>query len=322
MGDLPMTGMPSGFSKSIMAAAPYESRPPSPPYIHVPLTTLREMTLDPFLGNLATLGITAAEYSIITNNGTPQQASDPSEEWTYESRREAQAVVDWLYLGPHSASRDQAFLEREGITMILAVGYASDITKPTTLVTLGPTAATRALGIMMDRVDVKSMHNLTRVYTTAAKKINDHILEVHRSQADSGAVVSHRRGKVLVVCESGNDRSAMVVTAYLMVMFGLDLITTVSYVTMKRFSAMYDEDSKRLLVAWHDILAAQRSVTAQVMASTACKDARSEPRKRGIEMMFDGHQCGGSGQDERMDRNDDESRFGNRNFVPFMDTGN
>ncbi|KAM0283110.1 hypothetical protein ACHAQH_002714 [Verticillium albo-atrum] len=280
------------------------------------------MTLNPSMGNLATLGITPEEYQIITKNGTPQHAHDLSDDWTYATRRQAQEVLDWLYLGPHAASRDRAFLEREGITLILAVGYASDLTTPSPLMIMGPTAATRALGIPVDRIDVKSMHHLAKIYTAAARKINDHVLDVHRSQVNSGEAAPFKRGKVLVICETGNDRSAMVVAAYLMVMFGLDLLTTFNYISMKRFSAMYDEDSKRLLVAWHDILEAQRSVTAEQIASPASKNPENGPRKRGIETTFDDYRLGAEGECEGMDVADDESRFGNRTFTPFMDTNN
>ncbi|KAM0328048.1 hypothetical protein ACHAQA_005450 [Verticillium albo-atrum] len=281
------------------------------------------MTITPSLGNIGILGITVEELEIITYNGKPQHAVDKSEKWTYASRRDAQSILDWLYLGPSTASRDQAFLQREGITMVLAVRHASDMTTPNTLGIMGPTAATRALGIPVERIDVKSTHHLIKVFTSAVKKINSHLLDVHQRQINSDAPLPFERGKVLVICETGNDRSAIVVAAYIMIMFGMDLLRTIAFVTMKRFSSTFDEESKRLLRSWLDILTAESSVNAEKMASGASPGPTNATRKRGIEAMFDVAMQDDEDDDvgERMDITDDQSRFGNRSFVPFIDAG-
>ena len=42
-------------------------------------------------------------------------------EWQYEQRHQAQQILPFLYLGPVAAARDVDFLQRSGITMVLAV---------------------------------------------------------------------------------------------------------------------------------------------------------------------------------------------------------
>ena len=42
-------------------------------------------------------------------------------EWQYEQRHQAQRILSFLYLGPVAAARDATFLQRSGITMVVAV---------------------------------------------------------------------------------------------------------------------------------------------------------------------------------------------------------
>ena len=42
-------------------------------------------------------------------------------EWKYEQRHQAQQILPFLFLGPVASARDVAFLQRSGITMVLAV---------------------------------------------------------------------------------------------------------------------------------------------------------------------------------------------------------
>ena len=44
-------------------------------------------------------------------------------DWKYEQRHQAQRILPFLYLGPVAAARDVAFLQRSGITMVVAVRY-------------------------------------------------------------------------------------------------------------------------------------------------------------------------------------------------------
>jgi len=48
-------------------------------------------------------------------------------DWKYEARREAQAVLPFLYLGPNAVTRDVTFLQQAGITSILTVRHANGL---------------------------------------------------------------------------------------------------------------------------------------------------------------------------------------------------
>ena len=67
-------------------------------------------------------------------------------------------------------------------------------------------------------------------------------------------------GKVLVYCESGNDRSAALVAAYIMEMYGLDLVRTIQLLQNQRFCVAFDDEMKALLGNYADLLAARRDV--------------------------------------------------------------
>jgi protein tyrosine/serine phosphatase len=70
-------------------------------------------------------------------------------------------------------------------------------------------------------------------------------------------------GKVLVFCESGNDRSATVVTAYLMVLYGLGAVEAMQLVQSQRFCLAIEDGSKNMLQTFEDILKAKRDVAIE-----------------------------------------------------------
>jgi hypothetical protein len=66
--------------------------------------------------------------------------------------------------------------------------------------------------------------------------------------------------KVLVFCESGNERSAAVVIAYIMVMLNLDAVRATYAVQQHRFCVSIEDPMKRILAAFESILLAKRDV--------------------------------------------------------------
>ncbi|ROT40543.1 phosphatases II [Sodiomyces alkalinus F11] len=316
---------------SATATAPYTQRPPSPPHIHIPLYTYRDMIFLPSNANLAALGLTQDDMSVITDGYTPQMAdNDPTVSWSYESRRSAQRILDWLYLGPSSAARDLDFLKKEEITMVLAIRYAVDgCARAMSFLNVGFTPATRDLGIAVECVEVKSAHHLAAAFPAIIRKINDHILAFHR-QPDMGPIappggVSARpsRGRVLVVCETGNERSGTVVAAYLMAMFNVGVVEAICFLNIHRLSASLTAEPKHLLTAWEDILKAERVVSAsqldiQQRGSSGTASA-SVSRKRSIGATFDDDEDVAM-QENQLATQDDRQRFGCRTFTPFADT--
>ncbi|KAB5545937.1 hypothetical protein GE09DRAFT_1133032 [Coniochaeta sp. 2T2.1] len=332
------------------------ARPPSPPYIHIPsndflndiiaippitVTNPSQPSFD--LGVPGTF-ISRHDVQIITQD--LPQVSPRSTDWTYESRRQAQPILSYLYLGPASVARDHAFLRSEGITLLLA---ARD-TRQALARLLGVSKSAAQLGIAADYVDVSDRAELIASFPLAVSKINAHLLE-HGG-----------RGKVLVCCETGNERGAALVAAYVMTMYDADLVKTVQFIHHRRICANFDDDFKFLLRSYGDIVAARRTVgmavhqqlqqqenqpgavmlapaPAPVAAAAAGGSigvgGRSKTSKRGIEEtemdededLDDRHaaRAGVGGDGSREDRvlrnkNTDAARFSGRHLTPFVDT--
>lgn len=254
-------------------------RMPSPPRVVVPLAVLdrhfcpereAEVKLKPIssstypdneFGPVDFLGAFPQRNMVL---GTDQN------DWTYEKRRQAQRIGPFLYLGPAGAARDMAFLREEGITMLLAV--RSTISAQAGLLNCRRTAA--ALGIDFNSVDVTGGPELIASFPRAIRMINSHMFEMYSRRAANlsanmedmalregpGDEFGANFGAVLVYCETGNERSAAVVTAYLIAMFSLTISQAVQVITAKRFCIALDDDMKRLLTSYVDLLAAKREV--------------------------------------------------------------
>ncbi|KAK4199455.1 protein-tyrosine phosphatase-like protein [Triangularia verruculosa] len=248
------------IAEGVVRSAETMCRPPSPPYIHVPpfsprttnpatmLMHLSPSELAPYAGG----GDLSDEelrqlFSYLDN----QQAIDSSHAWQYAHRRLAQPILDFLYLGPASAARDRDFLREKGITLILGIrdsrytGMLKSIER-----------AAEEVGISADTIDVPPMQPLVGLFGIAIQKINAHLVAVARSSP-----LGHRKGRVLVVCETGNERSATFLAAYLMSMFSLDLVQAIQFVTLQRFCVSFSDTDKLVLRTYQDILQAKRDVT-------------------------------------------------------------
>lgn len=292
------------------------------------------MQLLPSFENFDPSQLTGHDLHIITGSTTRKatlKASDYEEEWKYENRREAQAILNFLYLGPTSVIRDHAFLQREGITMMLVVRpLAMQVPE-----LLGVKNASNALGIPVHYIPVDGLFGpdgLIHGFSNTIKLINNHLLSVYQSQASSnngnGQICvrpdTFRHGKVLVTCDSGNDGSAAIVAAYIMSFLGMDMVNTVQLMTPKRFSCSFGEDTKRMLKSWEDILLATSMVAQDKHHRVADGMQRAENpnntsiTKRGLddmmEMNLDDCQC-----DDAVSISD-RDRFMERGpFVPFVE---
>ncbi|KXX74542.1 Serine/threonine/tyrosine-interacting protein [Madurella mycetomatis] len=355
----------SPLQPTVLATAPFTTRPPSPPYIHVPTVTHRPnspgfinspaatattttssttaatennssssnnnnnndnasanrqlsnvlMCITPSPAAIFALpspaDLTPADLAVITSDGRAQAALDPAANaWVYESRRRAQPVLDYLFLGPASAAKDGEFLGREAISMVLAARDAR-FAVPTGSVGAARARELAAAGVAVESVDVGGPAG-------------------GRSLAERG----EEEGRVLVCCETGNDRSAAIVAAYLMAIYGLDTVQAVQFVQLQRFCVALGDDVKFLLQAYGDILKARTDVARMAeggasqtemevqmqragaeMTAAAAAAAKAQPQfKRRIEEM---RMEDGEG-DEVMSEMDDE-RYSSRNFAPFVE---
>ncbi|OIW28361.1 phosphatases II [Coniochaeta ligniaria NRRL 30616] len=296
------------------------ARPPSPPYIHIPTvadqdnavtlnpittTSSSSTTFDLGLGN----HISRADVLTITQNRV--QLSPRTQEWTYESRRQAQPILSFLYLGPASVARDTAFLRRAGITMLLAARDSRQAAAR--LLAVSKSAA--ELGLDADYVDVAGRAELISGIPLAVGKINQHLL-------GRGG-----QGKVLVCCETGNERSAALVAAYIMTMYDADLVRALQFIHYRRFCTNFDDDIKFLLRSYGDIVAARRMVDGGGLVQQQ-QQGRQENQQR-LAVGEGKKQAKRGISDTSMDEDEeladgpesDLQRFSGRHLTPFVDSG-
>ncbi|OAA58102.1 Dual specificity phosphatase, catalytic domain protein [Niveomyces insectorum RCEF 264] len=242
------------------AAAPLNA----PPYSAANPSGIK--TIWPSQHHAAVLGLTAAQLRAITD-GQPEMVHRDIGGWLYDMRRSAQRILRFLYLGPASAARDKDFLRREGITLLLAARDARFA--QTRLLSTESTA--QEVGIAAANIDVSSNEALVRVLPDAIRIINNHLLtQVGRPGPHGGG------GKVLVFCETGNDRSAAVVVAYVLSMYHLTLVEALQFVCNRRFCLSINEGTKRMLLSYSEILAAQTDVARQQADAVALQEGNNQ----------------------------------------------
>jgi hypothetical protein len=324
------------FIEHTRRADTYSLRAPETPHIHIP-TVPSEVKLElPAYHGLGGEDLTSEELKNVAQ--VRHVVVDQTSKWKYEWRRCAQAILPFLYLGPSTATKDKVFLQGAGITMLLVIRD----TKSAQARLLSADKVAQELGIASVAIDVAGAQELIAAFPSAIKTINEHLLSVYRGQdvnaSDSanGSVTinrdTFRRGKVLVFCESGNERSACVVVAYLMAIYGMDIVYAVQFVQSQRFCVGLDDAMKGILWSWNEILRARRDVRdAQYQMNTASRNANNQvqaPAPDGS-VTFSTEPKNGKRQledtvDDEMEvegsRELDRDRFeGRRPFAPFLD---
>lgn len=327
-------GFTPGFSHAVVVPAElaprtayYSLAPPSPPSIHVPHTLGSEGIVLPAYEGVGGEDLTQEDLRKIAQ--VTHTAVDQTRNWKYENRREAQLITPFLYLGPSVAAKDIKFIQVEGITMLLVI---RDTMSAQARMLSGDKVANQ-LGIASAAVDVSGSQELIAAFPRAIKIINEHLLSIYRQQAltgtghsDGNIIIDQstfKRGKVLVFCESGNERSACVVAAYMMAVYGMDLVAAIQFVQSQRFCIALDDQMKGLLLSFQDILEAQRFVQKAKSTGLTPVSAVPDPglfdpgrrnSKRHIDDTID--------KDMEVDASGemDDGRFeGRTSFRPFRD---
>lgn len=278
-------------------------RIPTPPRIVVPPPMLNANSLPQITLNAikdASFLNTISYNNIITQNALL--------EWKYERRREAQLVLPYLFMGPLTAAKDEAYLRKEGITLLLGVRQKG----PYKEVMAGAMRKAREIGIESHTVDLSSNQDLIHSFPETSMLIYSHVATRYQQTG--------QLGKALVFCESGNERSAGVVAAYLMETHeDVDYIKAMQLVQAQRFCVNFDDSMKRLLQGYWDILCARRAVAAgqanggaagSGMTNGHANGMATKP-KRGLERDDDDMMEGAE--------MDDVERFEGRTFAPFTD---
>ena len=170
----------------------------------------------------------------------------------------------------------------------------------------------KQLGIEAAHVDVTDTQHLTHRLRDAVNIINEHLVSQYRKcrTADPEEKVW---GKVLIFCESGNERSATVAAAYLMAMFEVDLISTIQYIQAQRFCVAFDDGLKNLLMSFQQLVEAEK-MTLRARLQIQSQVLKAQVKRSRDDMDED--------MDMELDQADDEARFdGRRVFAPFTDNG-
>jgi hypothetical protein len=261
-------------------------------------------------------------------------AYDLTKEWSYFQRRSAQEIVPYLFLGPATAKTPQFFAENE-ITLILAIRDTSQAEAGV----LGPGKVASELGIEFQSVDIANQQEFIKAFGTVNRIINEHLLCVYREQKkrdpeslvqqkdSNGRIIDTVKGKVLVYCETGNERSATVVAAYLMSMYGLTVIHAVQFVASQRFCIAIDDKALNLLVSFHDIIKAKRDVMTIPRVQVPMPFI---PGRFGTN-AFSSYEIPSGDKAKRVyndtiedmdmaEADDDAERFNGRNSAPFVDS--
>ncbi|KAM0263009.1 hypothetical protein ACHAQJ_001387 [Trichoderma viride] len=304
-------------NRALVASSSYSYRPPSPPLLNITVSQLPEQdnfSLTPSYSLVDSSQVSGDEFVLITGNRT-QTAVNYASRWKYEWRREVQRILDFLYLGPTRVVRDHDFLQREAITMVVVV---RDARNPMNFASVNTLFS--VLRIPSLYIDIEP-NNLVRSFNTMVQNINRHLITVNRSaffrtEGFSTGFQQPVRGKVLVTCETGNDRSPPLVAAYIMSMYGQTMATAVKFVGTQRFCSAFDEESKRALLTWQEIIKASTTVAghSQNPAALAAPMAQPARPKRGLDDMLD------EAEEEARNSIGDGERFeGREPFAPFKE---
>lgn len=287
----------------------YVTRLPSPPAIDIP-----PPTGNPIQGwNQA-----KNEYNFLEGFSFSdlQHDNDVVNSWSFTDRRDAQKILPFLYLGPIGCSRNEHFLKQAGITKIFAIPHlkGSSNVPPSGPLRLG---AAEELGVEIQNTPLADSQRLVGAFAQLIESMNSHLTE--RKFMTQRSNDPEARGKILVCCQTGNDKSAALVVAYLMQTLHLTLEEAAQLVNTQRFSIDLNHSLKTVLQAYEGILRARRAVdqhgsdfqlSHQDNGQSTDLSGAPQVSKRGYDES--------DSTDVDMDYEPpDMSRFQNRTFSPF-----
>ncbi|PGH30687.1 hypothetical protein GX50_06551 [[Emmonsia] crescens] len=244
-------------------------------------------------------------------------------EWKYDQRREAQMILPFLYVGPTSAARDVEFVKREGITYLL--GIRGPLPYHTRVVNADKCAA--ALGVKADNVVVADDQALIKSLPDIIRGINEHVCccPVHHMDATTTPgkdVPSKPRKKVLIFCETGNERSAAVAVAYVIAILNYDVLSAFINVQGRRLCCNLPDSLKRVLQTFGSICTAKRDVMKAQNAINGSNGGAgnsaglSSPKKRAIDAVQGVEDGEANVPDVEMLAGLDQERFASRSPQP------
>lgn len=197
-------------------------------------------------------------------SGMPTTLKHRMMSWSYDDRNSAQDIVPFLFLGPSVAAKDHEFLDKNNIDLIIAVRSAQMVRRRPNM--LHPDAMGTSTGRKTATLDIDTPYDFIRNVRPAIRMIVDHLEASCQDQVTESSDVP---AKVLVYCENGNERSAVLVIAVVMVVYALEAYEAFQLVQSRRFSVGIDEGMKRMLTDFDAVLKAERQVATTVMEGGA-----------------------------------------------------
>jgi serine/threonine/tyrosine-interacting protein len=307
---------PASQNRNYVAAIPYaQNRFPDPPRLAIPPPHLDYISGEPVLGNLESQQAKSHDYGS-SEYGNPDflQALRSScnmtfghrmLSWEYNMRRSAQPILPFLLLGPSTVARDIDYVRNTGITMMISVRSAVSARASPKYMDASTFPSSADLSTLT--IDLDSPYDLITRLPQTIKVMNDH-LEKTCAKGSSGKV-EDIKGKILVFCESGNERSTALVAAYLMILFGVDVVSAMQIIQSQRFCIAPEDGMKNMLTTFEDVLTAKRQVTMQNQGVT---DINKKKAKRNVDTMY-------ADEDEMMDDEfSSEDNGARRDWAPFQ----
>lgn len=178
--------------------------------------------------------------------------------WKYDSRHKAQAILPFLFLAPQNVARDPTYLKDNNITMVISVRSAQSARTQPKL--LDPSRFPSCATLQTATFDVDGPYDLIQRIRPILKMISDH-LEA-RTTAQQMNTLEDVGGKVLVFCENGNDRSPVLVAAYIMLIFGWPWHESLNFIHAFRFSVSLNGAMNDMLKTWEEMLRAESDTAA------------------------------------------------------------
>lgn len=208
--------------------------------------------------------------------------------WDYKKRHEAQAVLPFLYLGPFTAARNSDYLQKHGITMVVAVRsaqYALALPKG-----FNPAYFSACANLETATFDVDGPYDIITRIKPVLKIMTDHIQR--RTGGNGVEKLPDVGGKILVFCETGNERSPVLVAAYIMLLYGVSWNESLNYIMAHRFSVCLPGGMLEMLKTWDGMLGAESAVAAMTyntgtISISSSTYASGKSNKRSVDDAYD-----------------------------------
>lgn len=205
--------------------------------------------------------------------------------WKYNERHSAQSILPFLYLGPASVARDSAYIKDKNITMAIVVRSAQSArTQPKWL---DPSRFQSCANIQTATFDIDGPYDLIRRIKPMLKTMTDHLQSL--TTASQLNTVNDVGGRILVFCENGNDRSPVLVAAYIMLVYGISWHESLNFIHAFRFSVSLNGGLNDMLRTWQGILQAESDTATFPSKNGTSTSTCNAPRKvkRSIEDAYD-----------------------------------